>query len=74
MLLIPLSFFERQLFQRSGRQAEIANRVVFKNVRGTKKFFKEKLVDKHSMHGTPNSFKKICGTFLFFILRINFAD
>ena len=32
------------MFQRTGPLADIANRVVFSNVRGTKKFIKEKLV------------------------------
>ena len=43
-LSISFSSFERQLFQRSGPLADIANRVVFRNVRGTEKFIKEKLV------------------------------
>ena len=43
-LSISYSSFERQLFQRSGPLADIVKRVVFKNVRGTEKFIKEKLV------------------------------
>ena len=43
-LSIYFSFFDGQLFQRSGPLAEIANRVVFRNVRATEKFIKEKLV------------------------------
>ena len=58
------SFFERQLFQRSGHLADIANRVVCRNVRGTDKFIKEKLVGT-AWHGRPNSLRKICGAFLF---------
>ena len=33
-----------QLFQRSGPLADISKCVVFRNVRGTEKFIKEKLV------------------------------
>ena len=33
-----------QLFQRSGPLADIANRVVLRNIRGIEKFIKEKLV------------------------------
>ena len=43
-LSIFFSSFERQLFQRSGPLANIAKRVVFRKVRGTEKFVKEKLV------------------------------
>ena len=43
-LSISFSSFERQLFQRSGHLADIAKRVVFRNVRGTEKFIKEKMV------------------------------
>ena len=43
-LSIYFLFFERQLFQKSGPLADISNRVVFRNVRGTDKFIKEKLV------------------------------
>ena len=41
---LPISFlfFERQLFQRRGPIADIANRIVFTNVRDIEKFFKEK--------------------------------
>ena len=42
-LSISFSFFERQVFQRRGPIADIANRIVFRNVRDTEKFFKEKL-------------------------------
>ena len=45
-LSTSFSFFERQLFQRSGSLADIANHVVFRNVCGTEKFNKEKLVGK----------------------------
>ena len=37
-------FFERQLLQIIGPLADIANRVVFRNIRGNEKFIKEKLV------------------------------
>ena len=37
-LSISFSFFERQLFQRIGPLADIANRVVFRNVHDTEKF------------------------------------
>ena len=43
-LSISFSSFERQLFQRIGPLADIARRVVFRNVRGTEKFIKEILV------------------------------
>ena len=43
-LSISFSSFERQLFQRSGSLADITKRVAFRNVRGTEKFIKEKLV------------------------------
>ena len=43
-LSISFSFFERQLFKRSGPLADIPNRLVFRNVGGTKKFIKKKLV------------------------------
>ena len=43
-LSISFSSFERQLFQSSGPIAHIANRVTFRNVRGTEKFIKERLV------------------------------
>ena len=43
-LSISFSSFERQLFQRSGPLAGTANRVVLRNVPGTEKFIKEKLV------------------------------
>ena len=43
-LSISFSSFERQLFQRSGPLADIAKRVVFRNVRGTEELIKEKLV------------------------------
>ena len=56
-----------------GPLSDIANRVVFRNVRGTEKFIKEKLVG-YVWYGRPNNFKKTCGTFLFLILCINFTD
>ena len=37
------------MLQRSGPLADIAKRVVFRNVYGTEKFIKEKLVGKHGM-------------------------
>ena len=43
-LSIFFSYFERQLFQRNGSLADIAKRVVYRNVRGNEKFIKEKLV------------------------------
>ena len=43
-LSISFSSFERQFFQGSGPLADIANRAVFRNVRGTEKFLEEKLV------------------------------
>ena len=49
MLSISFTFFERQLFQESGLLADIANRVVFRNVYGTEKFINDKLLDKHGM-------------------------
>ena len=72
---LPISFssFERQLFQRSGPLDDIANRLVFRNVRGTEKFIKEKLVG-WTWHGTSNSLRKICRTFLVFILCMNCSD
>ena len=45
-LSISFSSFERQLFQRIGPLADIANCVVFKNVGGTEKFIKEKFVHR----------------------------
>ena len=48
-LSISFSSFERHLLQRSGPLADIAKRVVFRNVYGTEKFIKEKLVGKHGM-------------------------
>ena len=43
-LSISFSFFERQLFQRSGPLADTANHVVFGNIYGTEKFIQGKLV------------------------------
>ena len=43
-LSISFSSFEEQSFERSETLANIAKRVVFRNVRGTEKFIKEKLV------------------------------
>ena len=43
-LSTSFSSLEKQLFQRSGHLADIANRVLLRNVLGTEKFIKEKLV------------------------------
>ena len=43
-LLILFTYFDRQLFQRIGPLTDIANREVFRDVRGSEKFIKEKFV------------------------------
>ena len=69
-LSISFLVFERQLFKRIGPLTNTAKCVVIRNVPGTEKFIKEKLL-RLAWHDTLNSFRKVWGVFLFFILCIN---
>ena len=48
---------------------DTASSEVFRNDRGIEKFINEKFVAE-AWHGTPNSFRKICEVFLFYIVQI----
>ena len=64
--------FERQLIQTISLHSNTANRKVFRNVCGTRKFIKETLFDKNGMY-TENSFRKLCQvfSFIYFLHRLH---